>query len=237
MKKIILLLLVVLIAQNQTVFAKAKSKAANNACKPTYTFEQGEYKGYQIMKCGKVYGIRTSFSKVAVPPKYSKLEVVNDEFLKVQFNKKYGIIGFNNRMYVAPNFEDVQIAEIKLKQDKPMYVFLAKTSGNWYIMNDARAEAKLIKDFEVKNKLKSEFRTLPKKKIYNNSKYWHQKGTLNMGEMLYGTAIDSYIPKQLPKWSLTQISEYGVTKFFTKYSKELKLKEAEVQKPLVENEI
>lgn len=210
MKKISLLLLILLISTSQTVFAKVK-----NVCKPVYMVEQGVNKGYQVVKCGKTYGAKTSFSHVAVPPEYSTLKIVNDDFLKVKQNKKYGLINYYNKVVIPAIYDDVQVAEVTLKHEKPIYVFLAKKDRKWFILDDGEVKYQLLKSYQNKNALKTELRILPHKVERNGIKCWTQRGTLNMGELLYGTPIASYIPTKLPKWTLTQITENGLIKIFT----------------------
>lgn len=216
-KNFVLTVLILICFTSINVFAKD----VKEVCKPTYTVPYGVYEGFQIVRCDKLYGIKNSFSHVMVNPKYSRIENIDNKFVKVKVDKNYGLLEYNGKVLIVPKYKDIAVVEFKLNNEKPFYLYLGKTKNNWFVVSE-KEEIVINKSKEKVSMLKTELRTLDNKIKISDKIYYIQIGKVDLGEFFTGATVRILLPDNLPKWSLDKISTIGLTKIFTQKENYLK---------------
>lgn len=216
-KKIFTAILIIFAFTVQSSEAKTLNKIKKQECKPVYTVKSGINEGTQIVKCGKTYGLRNSFSFVVVPPKYTKMVNIDDTLLKVKTGKnQWGVITYLGHDIVKPAYSDIAAAKIQLGDNEPDYLYFGKVKKSWYLLKRGK-EIQLVKqkrNEEWSPVFITTLHSIPHTVSYDENKYRLLMGKMDMGDLLLNTQIKVYIPAKLPKWADYKIADLGLISLF-----------------------
>lgn len=218
-KKITTLLLIVLTFSIQTCEAKNLRPKKINVCKPVYTVQSGIYENYQIVKCGKFYGVKNAFSFAMVSPKYKKIENIDDKLIRVQYGKnQYGIMTYLGKTILIPRYKDVAISKIQLGEENSDDMYFGKINKTWFFVNEGKEIP--IEKLKRNEKFEPVFITtlhkIPNKVKVDDNKYRLYMGTIKMGDLLEGTPVKIHTSTKLPKWADMKITDYILVSIFQK---------------------
>jgi len=216
-KKIFTTILIIFAFTIQVSEARTSNKVKKPECKPVYTVKSGINEGTQIVKCGKTYGLRNSFSFVIVPPKYTKMINVDDTLLKVKLGKKqWGMITYLGHDVIQPKYSDVTAVKIQLGENNPDYLYFGKIKKSWYLLKRGK-EIQIVKqkrNEEWSPVFITTLHSIPHSVSVDNNKYRLLMGKMDMGDLLLNTQIKVYIPVKLPKWADYKIADLCLISLF-----------------------
>lgn len=215
--KIFTVLVVIFVFTIQSAEAKIINKIKAKECKPVYTVTSGINEGTQIVKCGKNYGLKNTFSFVVIPPKYEKMINIDNTLLKVKAGEKqWGILSYLGHTVIKPKYSDIAVAKIQLGDKEPDYLYFGKLKKSWYFIKKDR-EVQLVK--QKRNEIwepvfRTTLHTIPHEVTVDKNKYRLLMGKMDMGDLLFNTQIKVYIPTKLPKWADYKIADLALIALF-----------------------
>lgn len=216
-KRIFTAILVIFTFTVQIGEAKAVKKNKIKECKPVYTVSSGINEGSQIVKCGKTYGIKNSFSFVVVQPKYVKMINIDDTLIKVKTGRnQWGVISYLGHNIIKPEYSDIAIAKIQLGENEPDYLYFGKVKKTWHLLKKHK-DIQLVKpkrDEQWEPVFRTTLHYIPHKVTVDENKYRLLMGRMNMGELLTGTQIKVYVPLKLPKWADFKVADLALISIF-----------------------
>lgn len=216
-KKIFTALLILFAFTMQTCEAKISKKIKKTTCKPVYTVKSDINEGTQIVKCGKLYGVRNAFSFVVIPPEYTKMINIDDTLVKVKKGKKqWGILSYLGHTIVKPEYNDIAIAKIQLGDNDPDYLYFGKVKNSWYFLKNGK-EIQLIKTKRGEQwepVFRTTLHTIPHEVTVDENKYRLLMGKMDMGDLLINTQIKVYISSKIPRWADYKIADLALISLF-----------------------